>query len=186
MIVACDIDGVLADIHQIWLDRYNVDYSDHLTVDRITEWDMSRFVKPECGKKIYDYLDDPSLYDEMPPIEGALEGVLELRRAGHRVVFVTSSVNGASGRKLRWLQDWGFFETRRKSEPDYVECTDKSLIRADVLIDDYHGNLAVFHGERIQFLQPWNANKSVDGAWIACNWREIPQIVENIQNEQEK
>ena len=78
-ILALDIDSVLADLMPVWVERYNIDYNDNLTVKKIKDWDMSRFVKPECGKKIFDYLNDPNLYDYVNPIENAWEGVNALK-----------------------------------------------------------------------------------------------------------
>ena len=58
-ILAFDIDGVLADLHTAWLDEYNKDFDDNLTISYITQWEMDKFVKPECGKKIFNYLKRP-------------------------------------------------------------------------------------------------------------------------------
>jgi len=185
MVIACDVDDVVCDLVTEWVRLYNRDYFDTLSTSDITEWDIFKFVKPECGKKIYDYLDSPFLYDYIYPIVGSIDGVLSLRDAGHRVVFVTSAVNGCAGRKLRWLQEWGYFPEKRKSEKDYIECHDKALIRADVIIDDGPHNLRSFIGKRVQFLQPWNVNEFVPGAWLAGNWAKIPSIIKEIQNEKD-
>lgn len=183
MIIAVDVDDVCCNLVEEWVNRYNDDYQDSLDYRSIDEWDISKFVVSRCGKKIYDYLDHPDLYDFVKPVDDALNGVNLLREHGHRVIFVTSAVNGCAGRKLRWLQDWEFLDAHRKFDPDYVECHDKGLIRADVLVDDGAHNLRVFKGHRIQFLQPWNENEHVEGAWLACYWGEVPAIIEDIVDE---
>jgi len=100
MVIACDVDDVACDLVTEWIRLYNRDYFDTLSTPDITEWNIVKFVKPECGDKIYDYLDNPSLYDTIYPVERSIDGVIALRNMGHRVVFVTSAVNGCAGRKL--------------------------------------------------------------------------------------
>ena len=136
MIVACDVDGTVADLLHVWLGKYNADYDDDLTPEDITGWDVAPFVKPECGKKIYDYLRRGDLYDEVPVISGALEGVEDIRRRGHRVVFVTTCVKNMTDPKWNWLERHGFLPKGRHNQDDLVIAADKTLIDARLLIDD--------------------------------------------------
>lgn len=153
--IAFDIDDVLFDLVTAWLNRYNKEYSDDLEKEDIKAWDMELFVKPECGKKICDYL-DPTIYDEMPTIKNALKSVETARNIG-RVIFVTSCMKHHGGAKYDCLERNGF-----KPDPmDYVECRDKGLIIADILIDDYQLNLERFRGKGLLFTQPWN--RSIEG-----------------------
>jgi 5'-nucleotidase len=148
-----DVDDVCALLSDIWiLDRYNKDYNDNLTLEKITEWSTDKFVKPECGIKIYDYLLIPELYDEVKPREGSIEGVKELRKMGYRVVFATSTPEPVRGRKLRWLTDWGYEPTRN----NYIEIEDKSLLRGDIMFDDRYDNVAGFCGVACLLTRPWN------------------------------
>lgn len=151
-ILALDIDSVLADLMPVWVERYNIDYNDNLTVKKIKDWDMSRFVKPECGKKIFDYLNDPNLYDYVNPIENAWEGVNALKKYFDRVIYVTAFHPMQGAKKFWWLNKFGFEVTTS----DYIECTDKSLIKASYLIDDNSKNIKEFSGKGIIYSQPWN------------------------------
>lgn len=160
MIVAVDVDGVLCDLMKVWLDRYNKDYDDNLTNESLTGWEIIPFVKPECGVKILDYIEDPSIYDDAPIIKDALDGIEYIRSYGHRVVFVTASTIGHAGRKLTWLTDHKFLYDKK----NYVEAFDKSLIEAKILIDDRYENVFSFQsGEKkigYLFRQPWNKDYS--------------------------
>lgn len=171
-IVAVDVDGVVANNHIEWVRLYNRDYNDNLISSEITSWGIHAFVKPECGLKIYDYLEDPTLYDNVTPIEGALDGVNKLCQS-YRVVYVTSSTPGASGAKYNWLKRYNFIE----KIDDYVECRDKSLILADYLIDDYIENVKAFHGLSYLFTQAWN--KELYWLLRINNWKEF--LDENIK-----
>jgi 5'-nucleotidase len=156
MIIALDVDGVVADLYSVWFGLYNEDYDDDLTHARVTSWNVHNFVKPECGQKMYAYLDRPTIYDAVEPISGALEAVRRLRDFGHRVVFVTAAVPMSAGHKYQWLMKHGFLGECQRS--DYVEAEDKSLIRADALVDDAPHNLRNFVGRGILISLPHNAS----------------------------
>ncbi|MFZ5827353.1 MAG: 5' nucleotidase, NT5C type, partial [Bacillota bacterium] len=57
-----DLDGVCCNLMKKWLAVYNHDYSDNLTEADITSWNWDDFVKPECGKRIYHYLNRPGFF----------------------------------------------------------------------------------------------------------------------------
>jgi 5'-nucleotidase len=128
---------------------------DHLTKEDWNTWELHTVVKPECGNKIYHYIENPKIYDSVLPINGALARINILKQYW-RVIFVTTSTNGTGGRKFRWLKDWKF----NNSLDNYYECRDKSLIYSDYLIDDSYENVIkpVPYGGRINILfnQPWN------------------------------
>ena len=112
-IIAVDVDEVIAALHVEWLKRYNKDYDDNLRHEDITNWSIENFVKPECGLKIYHYLEDVDLYDNVPVIDGALLGVEYLRQSGYRVVFVTSCQFGMHDPKWAWLMRHDFLSNKR-------------------------------------------------------------------------
>ena len=166
--IAIDIDGVVADTHLAWYAQYNKDYHDTLTPDMVTEWDLHKFVKPECGTKIYEYL-TPKLYKKVQPNPDALDYV-KFARILHRIIFVTSVYHEA-GAKFDWLKRFGFFDGVDKPAKDYIECNDKSLITADMLIDDGPHNFEGFKGFPLLFNQPWNKNNK---GWArAMNFDEV-------------
>lgn len=138
MLIACDVDGVLADMEAEWYRRYNAEYGDTLTADQVTGWDLAQFVRPECGQRIYDYLTQPDFYSAVGMYEGALAGVGLLRAAGCKVLFVTSCTYGMVDQKARWLERHGFASEGkgRMLPPGLVVTHDKAAIRADLLIDD--------------------------------------------------
>jgi 5'(3')-deoxyribonucleotidase len=165
-ILAVDVDGVIAANHVEWLRRYNKDYNDTMTKDDWTTWDIHMLVKPVCGIKIYEYLKDPTLYENIKPIPDALETIKKLSKK-YRIIYVTTTPIEVSGVKYNWLKKYNFI-TRIQ---DYVECSDKSLIRAEYLIDDNIDNVRTFGGVGYIFTQPWNVN------WYwpfrINNWQEV-------------
>ncbi|OHD28406.1 MAG: hypothetical protein A2Y38_16650 [Spirochaetes bacterium GWB1_59_5] len=173
MLVICDVDGVVADLHAEWYKRYDRDYGDNLSSnpDRITDWDLHKYVK--CGTRIYQYLTQPDLYDCVLPVPGAAEGILAIRNIDCRVVFATSCLSGTTDAKFKWLLRY-FFLTNPKSRKDYVSIEDKGVLRGDVLIDDGPHNVEAFEGQVIVFDAPWNRSLQVDDTrtFRATNWSE--------------
>lgn len=163
-VVAVDVDGTIADLCSAWLGRYNNDYNDNLTPQAITAWDTSKFVKPECGKKIFDYLKDPSLYDEVKPIDDALDVIRDMEIDGNRVIYPTTTPIESSGAKYRWLKAYGFLE----NDKNYMEVSDKSLVYAHFLLDDGSHNIQAFRGTGIVYRQPWNSEFNCE--FDATDW----------------
>lgn len=175
MLVLCDVDSVIADLMPAWLGMYNKDFDDDLSIDDITNWDMTKFVKPECGKQIYKYLERSDLYDSVLMIDVAWEGVQYIRKLGHRVVFATSGVHTVS--KFEWLRQ-NDFNPGTHAE-DYVVIYDKTLLRGDLLIDDRDENILNFNrigGHTILFSQPWNTK--FEWHKRAYDWYDVIRIVE--------
>lgn len=167
--ILVDVDGPVADLLPEWLRLYNIDYGDELTPDQIANWDMTLYVKRECGPLIYEYLDG-EIYDGVDRVSDALDGVNKLREMGHRVIFVTSSPEGTGDAKYTWLKRNKFLPDGRYS-PDYIEAHDKSLVRGDILIDDRLENVKSFPGETILWDAPYNRSE-VHG-FRAHNWADV-------------
>lgn len=178
--IAVDVDGVVAALHAEWVRRYNEAFDDTFTLERWTTWDIASLVKPECGARYFDILRHDDLYDHVEPMLHALEGVEALREAGHRVVFCTATGVHQAGKKLLWLERHGFLDLVHDGSKDYVEMRDKSLIRADVLIDDYTGNLRGFHGVGVLFYAPWNRDHLPHHFWV-LDWHELVANLQEIE-----
>lgn len=175
-IIALDIDGVVADLLPVWVEEYNHDWHDTLDYKTIDQWDLVPFVKPECGNKIYRYIADPSIYNKVSVIFGAMQGVENLRFFGFRVIFVTSTPVGCSGRKFQWLNQHGF----NVSIDDYYEASDKSLIASHYLVDDRDLNVQTAFGKGIIYTAEYN--KNLQGYHRVNEWWDIIKYFVNIKN----
>ena len=151
MIIAVDVDDVIISLVPIWLYLYNNDYKDNLSKNNIIDWQIDKFVKPECGQNIYNYIEDPRIYDLCKPVENSFEAISILREQA-RIIFVTSATIGCAGRKYVWLKEHGYIN---KLE-DYVEAKDKYLINYDYLIDDNYANIEYSNKNNYLFSAPWN------------------------------
>ena len=56
MTLGIDLDSTLNTLDKEWVSIYNQDYNDNLTREDMIRWEVDTYVKPECNKKIYNYL----------------------------------------------------------------------------------------------------------------------------------
>jgi 5'-nucleotidase len=181
MLIGLDIDDTVADlVSSAWLPRYNLLYRDSLTPKDTVDWDISKFVKKECGKKIYELLDN-SLYDDVVPVFGAIRGIHALREQGHEIIYITSFCPSTSGRKFNWLKEFHLIDNPH----DYMECNRKTLLRIDILVDDKAETIENLYKTctGILYERPWNKDSS---AIRAKSWKDVLTLVRKIEKIKEK
>ncbi|MFB5759001.1 5' nucleotidase, NT5C type [Paenibacillus medicaginis] len=170
-ILAVDQDNVIADLVAEWVRRYNEDYNDNLKPEDINAWNWSHLCKPECGDKIYEYMDDPTLFESLSVIENSQEVLKELNYT-YGIYIVTSPFNlNNIVPKYKWLKKHFSF----LDEDKFVFTRDKSIIAADYLIDDKPKNLENFRGKKMLFTAPHNSNE--DRFYRVNNWEEIRETL---------
>jgi 5'-nucleotidase len=166
--IGIDMDQVLADLMTEWLNRYNADYNDNLKPEDITSWEFHMTVKPECGKRIYTYLDNPHMFSYLPVMDGAQDVVYELSK--YFDIFVVTAVwnIGNVAPKYNWLRRYFPF----LDEKNFVFTRNKSIVNADFLIDDKPSNFdGGFRGQGILFDAPHNRNENRYPR--VHNWEEV-------------
>jgi 5'-nucleotidase len=163
--IAIDIDDTISEFVENWLRIYNKDFNDNLKKEDILDWNISQFVKPEAKGTIYNYINKPRVFRTAKPIKNALPIINKFREKAKRIIYVTA--NDGAGAKLPWLFKYGFIHTSE----DFVVAYDKSLIRADILIDDRPENVMSFKGWGILLTQPWNQNIDYEGR--VFDWQDL-------------
>jgi 5'(3')-deoxyribonucleotidase len=168
-IAMIDVDDVCVELVKTWIQIYNCDYSDNLSPEEITDWDIASFVVPECKLKIYDYLSNPNLniYYGAEQVPNSLKGVEYLRNIGYRIVFCTSYDYNMN--KFNWLIENKYLKMGQSD--DYVIAHDKSLIKCNIMVDDGIHNVEKFPNASILFNRPWNMKFEHD--FRVNNWQEI-------------
>src|SRR6476469_9919288 len=77
VIIALDVDDVVADLHPAWVEAINRAYGTKWTVEDMQEWDFYK-AWGLTDSQVYAVL-TPELYGKVKPCEGALEVVEALR-----------------------------------------------------------------------------------------------------------
>jgi 5'-nucleotidase len=136
--VLCDLDAIVVDLLSPWLAFYNARYNDVLSIHDITDWDIHKFTKPECGVRIYEFIDSGEVYMNLKALPGAVEGINEIERQGHEVIIVSAGSKNlaTAGHKLEWCKKFLGFKRQK-----CIIAHKKYLIRGDVFIDDSPPNI---------------------------------------------
>ena len=167
-----DMDSVIVDLMTEWFQRYSQAYDDDLTVDSILCWQTEKYVKPECGAKIYDFLDEPGLFRHLKPLPGAIETLKRLSE-DFDILIVTASRTHAYTEKEQWVEEHLPFIGKR----NLIFSHRKDMIRGDVLFDDAPPNLRAFAATgRLAVAMDYPYNRDVDVPRVG-NWAEFERYI---------
>lgn len=165
--VAIDMDEVLADTLAEHIARYNRDHGEAITKAELNGkwlWDI---VSIDRHERLEGYLRSEDFFEDLPVIADS-QRVLRAMVDRYEIFIATSAMEfpNSFGPKYRWLRrHFPFLDPRR-----FVFCGDKSILKADYLIDDQPRNLQVFTGRGILFTAPHNRN--VSGFTRVDDWEQ--------------
>ncbi len=176
MRILIDLDGVLYHLSPVWLKYYNAQYNDTLTLDDITTWDFHKHVKPGCGKKIYDFLNDPTIYHIGNVIPGSQDTTQRWIDKGHELAIVTAAATDiAATEKLLWCKHYFPWIKNVVITRGHI----KHWLEADFMIDDGIHNLMQFKGLGLLYTQ--HHNKSINSTELDIprvnDWKEVELYV---------
>lgn len=144
------MDEVLTNLLDKILPMYNKDYNDNLTLDKITQYEMKPFIKPECKNLFEEYVDD-KLYESLDVVPNAVEVLTELAK-NHDVYFATAGHPYTMRARDNWLtKTFSFYRTG-----SLISIREKPLLRVDFLVDDYEENLIGGHYYGLLVDKPYN------------------------------
>ena len=137
MRILIDMDEIAADLLAEWLKRYNAQWEDNLLRANVTDWDIHKFVRPECGKKVYGILHEPDLFADLDPFPGVVEAVTSFVESGYDVRFCTAAPSQSSMTpKANWVKrHFGHLDFGMSN---IITMADKVWLApsVDVLVDD--------------------------------------------------
>jgi 5'(3')-deoxyribonucleotidase len=165
------MDEVIADAVAEHLFRYNRDYGGSITKEDLRGkwiWDV---VSVAHHTRLDDYLRSDDFFEVLGVMPDA-QRVLEAVQSRYEVFIATAAmeVPTSFNAKYRWLgRHFPFIPTSH-----IVYCGDKSILRADFLIDDNPRQLLRFQGTGILYDAPHNAHAT--GFRRVHNWLEIEEL----------
>ena len=138
-----DLDAIIANLLDSWLEWYNQAYDDDLIIDDLTSYHLEDHVKPECGKNVFKFFHPPERYGMIPILPGASEGLSYLRKAEHDILICTATAGSTAQQKYEivkraapWIKRENIFIGSRKE-----------VLKGDVFIDDAPKNILSYRKE---------------------------------------
>lgn len=172
--ILCDIDEVVNDLVQKLVDKYNATFGENLLYESITEYEITKFIKPEHRDAFWELCDKELITGlEMQP---KAKEIIERLIRDHNFYFVTSTFAKNISTKHEWLAS----RIEGYSEENLVMCRNKSLISGDIIIDDCLDNIINSTTEhRIIMDRPWNRKPSVGTR--AYGWNDIDIYIKKLE-----
>lgn len=164
-----DMDGVLADVYPRFFELYEQETGNKKTMREIIGL-KEGVAFPELCR----WVKTPGFFRTIPVMADS-QRVMKLLNEAYEILIISMATEfpvSLSDKQL-WLNDHFPFISWRQS----VFCGNKSLIPADLMIDDHFKNLDHFTGETIMFIQPHNINNIDHQHKTVSSWREIEKLL---------
>lgn len=169
--IAVDMDEVLADTLDEHITRYNRDHGEAITkADLEGKW-LWDIVSIDRHERLEGYLRSEDFFEDLRVIPDS-QRVLRALAERFEIYIATSAMEfpNSFGPKYRWLRrHFPFLDPRH-----FVFCGDKSILRADYLIDDQPRHFLTFSGKGILFTAPHNMG--VSGYTRVDNWSQVEKL----------
>lgn len=166
--VCVDMDEVMADTLSEHLRRYNQEFDEALTIGQLAGKGIWEVAPLDRQKQVRAFLDAEDFFEDLPLMPDSQEVLQDL--SGRFEIFIATqamTVPNSLGPKYRWLQRHFPFIP----PTNYVFCGNKSILKADYLIDDLPRNLERFEGQGLLYTAPHNL--AATGYTRVNDWPEV-------------
>jgi 5'(3')-deoxyribonucleotidase len=169
------MDEVMADTLAEHLRRYNEHFDEAVTTSDLAGKGLWQVAPPARQLQVRAFLDAEDFFEDLPLMAGVQQVLGDLSsRFEIYIATQAMTVPNSLGPKYRWLQrHFPFIPPTR-----YVFCGDKSILRAEFLIDDLPRNLERFVGQGLLFTAPHNLQ--AEGFTRVNNWQEVAEYFAEI------
>lgn len=185
MVIISDIDGCINDLVDKTLSMYNSETGKNIKLDDITAYNFYDCLPKEDADGIIRLFERKELWDSLSLVNDAQWGLKTLIKSGHRVYLTTATHPCNFAYKVDWIKKYFPF-----INPDnIIRIMDKSLIQADIIVDDCLDHLISSVWHRIVIDHPWNRNDIKDYTYDihrATNFRDVVNIVNEIERSEEE
>ena len=173
--ICVDMDEVMADTLAEYLHRYNQAFDEDVTPEDLAGKGIWELAPPDRQQQLRDFLDAEDFFENLAVMPGS-QDVLRQLSSRFEIFIATQAmaIPNSLGPKYRWLQrHFSFIPFAH-----YVFCGDKSILRADYLIDDLPKNLLRFQGQGLLYTAPHNIT-ATDFLRVD-NWEEVAAYFDGI------
>jgi 5'(3')-deoxyribonucleotidase len=163
--IAVDMDGVMADVVEQFFRYDEKDFGRRKTLE-----EANGRPEPEVFPKMREYVFTKGFFRTAPVMEGSKEVLFELNNKYE--IFIVSAATEfpqSLSEKQAWLgEHFPFIQWQQ-----IVFCGLKTIIDADIMIDDHFKNLDHFRNTTILFTQPHNLLQDVGRHKRVNSWKDI-------------
>jgi 5'(3')-deoxyribonucleotidase len=171
------MDEVMADTLAEHLRRYNQTFDEEVTPRDLVGKGLWEITPAERQAQLRAFLDAEDFFEDLDLMPGAQQ-VLQNLATRFEIFIATQAmaVPNSLGPKYRWLQrHFPFIPPSH-----YVFCGDKSILRADYLIDDQPRNLLRFVGQGLLYTAPHNLTAT--GFIRVDNWQQVAEYFATVKD----
>lgn len=174
-----DLDCVLNNLVDVWLDELNELYHIRVKYDDITDYDITKFFPTLKEEEIFMPLYSDKFWLKTVPTQHSRKILKRIFEDKNNEIIIASSTHYFNAKiKSLWLKE--YFPYIHWKNIYFIH--DKSKLIGDILIDDWIDNLINFKGKRILYTQPWNIkydNLVLQNLGIVRvdNWLEIDKLL---------
>lgn len=168
--IAIDMDEVIADFNSKFIPSFNARFDAQITVSDL-EGKTIQQLRPDITEQIEELIGEVNFFSDLNVIPDSIRVIKKLSE--NYEVFITTAAMEfplSFDAKFKWL---------RKNFPfinplNIVFCGNKSILKADYLIDDNARHFECFGGEGILFSAPHN--RHITGFKRVNNWLEVEEF----------
>jgi len=181
MRLGIDLDGVVANFTQGWMNFYNRQFGTELEAADSKRWndlvDLTHFQDIDEFWGWSSDLDGRSVFWHLDPFPGAVEALRSLAGAGHHIVILTTKPHFAVDDTHEWI------ERHRIPAHEVHILEDKWRIDCPVYLDDGPHVLPGLVRHRpastvCRYVRPWNS--PVPGAVDVSSFSEFRDVVDRL------
>jgi 5'-nucleotidase len=163
------MDGVLADVVELFFEWDERDFGRRKTLE-----EANGRPEPEVFPRMREYVFTKGFFRTAPVMPGSQNVLIELNK--HYEVFIVSSATEfpqSLSEKQEWLNEhFPFIKWQQM-----VFCGLKTIVDADIMIDDHFKNLDHFKNTTLLYSQPHNLLHDAGRHKRVSSWREIGEIL---------
>lgn len=181
--IAFDLDGVLADFFEKFIEVYNSRFPVKLSLNQITHYKFHDCLPAAVADEIIKIFHEPGFFTNLVPMPGALDTIDLLLYKGYSIEICTAPPSDYCPRAVVEKWDWV-----TKYLPKLANCVtvtkNKFYIATDMLVDDYALNIEKWcarHPEGLGFLidSPWNQNFTLPINCVRGKLLQIPGFIDH-------
>ncbi|HEV8283216.1 MAG TPA: 5'(3')-deoxyribonucleotidase [Chitinophagaceae bacterium] len=167
--IAIDMDGVLADVVEQFFLYDEKDFGKRKTIEEIIGRPES-ISFPKCREYVYT----KGFFRYAPVMKESREILSELNKR-YEIFIVSAAMEfpQSLSEKHEWLNEHFPFITWQQ----IVFCGSKTIVEADMMIDDHFKNLDHFKGATFLFSQPHNLLQNAGRHKRVHSWNEIADLL---------